>query len=424
MNRVELKKLKNTIKYAYNTSPFYNELFKKNSIKPSDIKKFKDMVKIPYTEPEDIQKNPKSFFSVSEKQFAKVFTTSGTTGAPKKAYFTKNDLEKIIKSTANGLKVMNNVTSDDVVRMSFEVGYGIEIWGNRYCLDQAYQRIGSMTIATGRLPIKEELEMLKDYKPTILMDVTSRINYLTRELSKIYDLKKLGVKKIMTGAEPTPSSLRKQIEKSWGCDVIVGYGTTEIGLIMAGECEEKNGMHLSELNFLTEVVDPKTGEQLEDGKIGELIFTTYDREGMPLIRYNSHDLGRILPGICSCGTPLKRIEIKGRTDDLIPIGAGDNLFTARFNNVIFSIPQIEEYQITFDKKDGKDLITVIAETEKRDKNTEEKISEAILKIPEIYDGINKSKTILKPIIKLVKPNTFDKKSIKKRRLIDKRELYD
>ena len=193
---------------------------------------------------------------------------------------------------------------------------------------------------------------------------------------------------------------------------------------MAGECEKKQGMHLSELNFLTEVVDPKTGDQLPDGELGAIIFTTYGRQGMPLIRYNSHDLGKIIPGLCGCGLPLKRIEIKGRTDDLIPIGAGDNLFTGRFDEVVFGIPDIEEYQVTFDKKNGKDLITVTAETSSTNEKTSKKLYEAIMKMPEIKNGVTISKTIEKPEIKLVKPNTFKRNSIKTRRLIDNRNLYD
>lgn len=424
LDRYELSKLKKTISYSYETSTFYHDFFKKHDLKPRDIKSFKDMTKIPYTNPEDLQNNPKSFFAVPEEQFITVFTTSGTTGKPKKAYFTKNDIDKTIKSMSSGLKIMYNVTSKDVVRMSFEVGYGIEIWGNRYCLEQAFQRIGALTIATSRLSVEEELEIIKDYKPTILMDVTSRINYLTREMSKICDLKKLGIKKILTGAEPTPSSLRKEFEKSWKCDVIIGYGLTEVGTTVAGECDKKCGMHLCELNFLTEVVDPKTGEQLPDGETGQLIFTTYDREGMPLIRYNSHDLGRIIPGLCSCGLPLKRIEIKGRTDDMIPIGAGDNLFTARFDEVIFSVPEVEEYRISFDKKDGKDLITITAETSSTNEKIRKKILDAFMKMPEIKNGVNVSKTIATPVVNLVKPNTFDRNSIKTRRLTDNRNLYD
>ncbi len=383
------------------------------------------MIKIPYTEPMDLQNNPKSFFSVPEEKFVKVFTTSGTTSKPKKAYFTKNDLNKIINSAAVGARLIYGMTNKDIIRITFEEGYGTEIWGNRYCLDRAYGGIiGALTICTGRLPIEYELEIIKEYKPTIYTDVSSRINYLTNEMKKLCDLKKLGIKKFLIGAEPTPKDMRKNIEETWGADVFIGYGITEIGLLMASECEKKHGMHLGEINFLTEVVDPKTGRQLQDGEIGELIYTTFDREGMPLIRYNSHDLGRIIPGICDCGLPLKRIEIKGRSDDLIPIGAGDNLFTRSFDEVLFVMPEINEYQVIFDKKYGKDLITIVIETKIQSNILHKKIFDAIMQIPEIKNGIECSKTVDTPVIKLVKPNTFDRNKIKFRRLIDNRNLYD
>jgi len=424
MDRIELSKLKKTIRYSYNTSPYYHRLFKENDLKPSDIKKFSDMTKIPYTKTEDLQNDPKSFFSVSEDQFTRVFTTSGTTGKPKKAYFTKEDLEKIIKSTATGAKIMHGITSKDTIRLTFEVGYGTEIWGNRYCLGRAYESLGALIIASGRLNVKEELEMIKEYRPNVFGDVSSRVYYLTKEMSKLCELKELGIKKFLIGAEPTPKSMRKKIEKAWNADAFTGYGITEIGLLMAGECEKKQGMHLSEFNFLTEVVDSETGEQLEDGEIGELIFTTFDRKGMPLIRYNSHDLGRIIPDICSCGLPLKRIEIKGRSDDLIPIGAGDNLFTIMFDEAIFSIPEIVDYQVQFDRKNGTDIITVTAESQVINNTIRKKIVDNIMKMPEIKNGVEHSKTVAKPVVKLVKPNTFDRDSIKARRLIDNRNLYD
>jgi phenylacetate-CoA ligase len=320
---------------------------------------------------------------------------------------------------------MYKITSDDVIRMTFEVGYGTEIWGNRYCLDIAYGSVlGAMTIATGRLQVDEELEIIKEYKPNIFADVSSRVNYLTNELGKKLDLKSLGIRKLLIGAEPTPNSMRRAIEKAWNADVYIGYGTTEIGLLMAGECEKKNGMHLSEINFLTEVCDKETGEHIENGEIGELVFTTFDREGMPLIRYNSHDLGRIIPDDCECGLPLKRIEIKGRSDDLIPIGAGDNLYIKMFDEALFSIPDIIDYRVIIEKKDGKDLITIIAESNLINDLIKKKIINAIIKMPEIKNGIEQSKTIAIPIAKLVKPNTFGRDSIKQNRLIENRNLYD
>jgi len=382
------------------------------------------MIKISFTNPEDLQNDPKAFFSVPEDRFIKVFTTAGTTSKPKKAYFTKKDLDTIINSAAMASRLIYGITNKDVVRLSFETGYGTEMWGNRYCLERAYGKIGAMTLATGRLSIEDELQIIKEYKPTILSDVSSRINFLTNEMKKIYDIKELGIKKILLGAEPTPNVMRKNIENSWDADVFIGYGTTEIGLLMAGECEKKNGMHLSEINFLTEVLDPKTGEQMEDGEIGELVFTTFDREGMPLIRYRSHDLGRIIPGMCDCGLPLKRIEIKGRTDDMIPIGAGDNLFTRMFDDAILGVPEVMEYQVVFDRKDGKDLITIIAETDVMKDSVSKKIIDSVMKLPEINNGVLVSKTIAKPIVKIVKPNTLDRNSIKLKRLIDNRNLYD
>jgi phenylacetate-CoA ligase len=418
-------KLRKCIRHAYKYSPYYHKVFRDNNLKPNDIKDFKDLVKIPATKTEDLQKNPKSFFTVPEEKFSKVFTTAGTTGKPKKAYFTKKDLDKIISTAGMAGKIMWGLTDKDVIRISFEVGYGTEMWGNSFCLERAYGGIiGALTLVTGRLSIEEELEIIKEYKPNVFTDVSSRVNYLTKEMKKLCDLKSLGIKKFLIGAEPTPSSMRKNIEKEWNADVYIGYGTTEIGLLMAGECERKHGFHLGEINYYTEVIDPKTGEQLEDGEIGELHFTTFDREGMPLIRYNSHDLGRIIPGDCECGVPIKRIEIKGRSDDLIPIGAGDNLFTKMFDEAIFSIPEVQEYQVIFEKKNDKDLITIVAESEVINDTIRKRIIDLIMNFPEIKNGILKSKTVEKPIAKLVKPNTFDRKSIKFKRLIDKRNLYE
>lgn len=382
------------------------------------------MNKIPFTTANDLLEKTKSFFSVPEDKFVTVFTTAGTTGKPKKVYFTKKDIDKIITSTKTGLQLMYNVTSRDVVRLSFEIGYGAEISGSRYCLSKAYEGIGALTVAPSRLKVEEELSIFKDYKPTIFMDVSSRVNYLTNEMKKIYDLKKLGMKKILIGAEPTPNAMRKFIEESWNADVFIGYGTSETGVLQAGECEEKNGMHLNEFNFFTEVVDPKTGEILEDGNIGEFIFTNYDREGMPLLRYRTRDLGRILPEMCPCGLPFKRMVIKGRVDDMISIGAGDNLYTRRFDDILFEIPEVIEYQVILDRKNIKDEITIFVETEIIKDSLNKRILEAIMEMPEINSGVLSSKTIEKPVIKLVKSNTFDRNSIKQKRLIDNRNLYD
>ena len=424
LERYELLELKQTLLYAYDASPFYHRLFNKYHVKPRDITSFADMTKLPMTTPGDLQADTRSFFCVPEQKFVKVFTTSGTTSKPKKTYFTPHDLDSIISSSTIGMRLFYHVTPNDCVRLTFEEGYGTEIWGNRYCLERTFGEIGALTIVTGRLKIEDELKILLEYKPTIFMDVSSRINYLTNELKKIHDLDILGITRILLGAEPTPKAMRKNIEKIWNTDVYMGYGTTELGLNLAGECEEKHGMHLTETNFLTEVIDPKTGEHLEDGEIGELVFTTFNREGMPFIRYRSHDLGRIIPGRCPCGLPLKKIEIKGRTDDMLPIGAGDNLFTRMFDDILFGQPEIIEYQAIFERKEGKDHITIIAETTTITDTLRKKIFAELMELPEINNGVHISNTVAPPLVQLVKPNTLDRNSLKARRLIDKRNLYD
>jgi phenylacetate-CoA ligase len=381
-------------------------------------------MKLPMTNPSDLQENLRSFFCVSEDKFIKVFTTSGTTSAPKKAYLTRRDINTIINSSITGMRLIYHITPHDIVRLTFEEGYGTEIWGNRYCYEHIFGKIGALTIVTGRLKIEDELKILLEYKPTVFMDVSSRINFLTSELKKLHDLDTLGITRILLGAEPTPNSMRKKIEQAWNTDVFMGYGTTEIGMNMAAECEEKHGMHLTETNFLTEVIDPVTGEHLEDGEIGELVFTTLNREGMPLIRYRSHDLGRIIPDRCSCGLPLKKIEIKGRTDDMLPIGAGDNLFTRMFDDVLFGQPEVIEYQAIFERKEGKDHITIIAETSTITETLRKKIFTGLMELPEINNGVHISNTVAPPLVQLVKPNTLDRNSLKARRLIDKRNLYD
>jgi phenylacetate-CoA ligase len=145
---------------------------------------------------------------------------------------------------------------------------------------------------------------------------------------------------------------------------------------------------------------------------------------MPLVRYRSHDLGKILPETCTCGLPFKKIEIKGRTDDMVPIGAGDNLFTRMFDDALFGISEVIEYQVVFDRKEGKDIVAIVVETETISESLQKKILEAVMEMPEIKNGVTTSKTIATPVVKLVKPNTLDRKSIKAKRLVDNRNLYD
>lgn len=424
VERYQLLKLKSSIRYCYDNSPFYRGLFDKNNLHPKDIKSFEDMSKIPFTYPEDLQ-SPERFFAVPESKFTKVFSSSGTTGKPKAAYFTKNDLEKQISRNATGLHLIYDVEEGDRVRLTYDHGYETGDWGIRYMMENAIQRIGAMSIITGhRLPANKELELLKYHKISILAGTTSYIYNLTCDMENLYDLRSFNLKNIMIGSEPLPKAIRGKLEKTWNTKAYQGYGLTEVGTSIAGECKEQNGMHITESDFYVEIVNPKTGEKLQDGDIGEITITTLDREGMPLLRYRTHDLGLIMLETCPCGLPFRRIKIKGRTDNMVPIGSGDNLFPGECDEAILNIPGVIDYQVLLDKKHNKDHITIIVETNLRTTKTQKEVAEAILKIGAICDGVTDSRTIETPKIQLVKPNTLDKTSIKAKRIIDKRNLYE
>lgn len=423
LTKYKLLKLRNTVKYAYENTRFYHELFKKNNLKPSDIKSFQDLSKIPFTSSTEI-KNAEDFFAVPKTSFSKVFSSSGTTGKPKRIYFTPNDLNHQISGIKTGLQLLYHLTPNDVCRITYDHGYGIDDWGVRYCMGHAVDSIGAMSLFTQlRLKATEEKKMLNMYQATVLMGTPSYLNSLTHDLVTDTDLSSFHIKSILVGTEPLPSAVRSFLGDKWGANVYQGYGMTEMGTSVAGECSAQNGMHVTESDFYPEVINPKTGELLPNGEEGELVFTTLSREGMPILRYRTHDLGFIMDEPCSCGLPFSKIKITGRTDKMLTIGSGDNLYPSAFEDALFALPFVINYQIILTRVTNKDHIEVIVETEEQVSSYTREIEDAVLTLPEISDGINQSKTILPIKVTLVKPHSLNDKRVKAQRLIDKRKLF-
>jgi phenylacetate-CoA ligase len=205
--------------------------------------------------------------------------------------------------------------------------------------------------------------------------------------------------------------------------VFQGYGMTEMGTSVAGECSAQNGMHVTESDFYPEVIDPKTGELLSKGEEGELVFTTLSRQGMPILRYRTHDMGFIMDEPCPCGLPFSKIKITGRTDKMLTIGSGDNVYPSAFEDALFGLSFVIDYQIILTRENNKDHIEVIVEAEKQQSSYAKEIENAVLTLPEINDGISQSKTILPIKVTLVKPHSLNKKRVKVQRLVDKRNLF-
>ena len=422
--KLKFYKLKKTIHFAFDNSPFYHNLFVENNLRPNDIKSFKDFKKIPCTDSKDLE-NPIIFFTVPNEQFIKIFSSSGTTGSTKKIFFTMEDLDNQVYSMRTGLQLLYGISEKDNIRVTYDHGYGSDDWGVRYFMENAIEKTGALSVFTGsRLPANKELDLLKSYKITRIMGTPSYLSNLTYDLNKISNLKKLNIRSIIVGTEPLTKTVRKYLEDSWNTSVFQGYGLTEMGTSIAGECEEKKGLHVSEGDFIVEVIDPNSGEILEPGNVGEIVFTTLARKGMPLLRYRTHDLGKVLQDECPCGLPFKRIVIKGRNDKLITIGSGDNIYPTVFDNVLLEIPLVIDYQVILERKQNKDYLKVIVESEGESKGLKRRIKEALMNITELRDGIEESKTIHMPEIKIVKRHTIDRSGVKAKKIIDNRKLYE
>ena len=417
-------KLKRSVRYAAQFSPFYHQLFKENAIEAHQIKSPEDMKKIPLTTSGDI-KNYERFLAVPNEQFIKVFSSSGTTGKPKRIFFTKHDLANQVSGVKTGLRLLYGLDASDSVRITYDHGYGIDDWGVRYCMSRAVEAIGAMSVLTGgRLQAEDEIELMRTYQISSIAGTPSYLHCLTHDMKQLADLTSFHIKNILLGTEPLTSSIRKNLENMWDTKVFQGYGMTEMGTSIAGECQMQDGLHITESDFFIEVIDPDTEELVADGDIGELVITTLSREGMPLLRYRTRDLGVIIPDRCSCGLPFRRILIKGRTDTMMTIGSGDNIYPAAFDEVLLKLPFICDYQVELTRPNDRDHLKIIIETRVKDPSIKQKVIDALYTLSEIKNGVMESKTIDPPEIVIVEPHTLERCMVKAKKVVDNRHLFD
>jgi len=414
-------KIKKRIKYVYDNSQFYNKLFKESNLKPSDIKTYQDISKIPFTTSLDILDSER-FFCVPKNKFVKSFKSSGTTGKPKITYLTENDVKEQIQRNKIGLKLIYGINQNDTVRILNPPRYSIF-----FCTYHALKDIGAkINYLKERLSPEKEYKILKQKNVSAIIGDPFFFYSISSEMSLKYDLADLNVRTVLLGSEPLPESIRKRLEEIWDADVFNVYGINEVGISIAGECEEKNGMHITGTDFYVEVINPKSDKKLEDGTKGELVFTTINKEGMPLIRYRTKDFGYIVPGECKCGFPFERIKIQSRMDDMILIGFAECLYPAEISEAIFSVPSILDYQIILNRDKSMDSLKIIVESTQIDnkKQVSDLIKNALMRVGQIKTAVQDSKNVEIKEIKVVKPKSIYNIGHKKTRIIDNRKIYD
>lgn len=360
MRALQLKKLKETVRHEYDNVLYYREKMDKAGVKPEDIQTLEDIRKLPFITKEDIAANyPTGLFAKPMEEIVRIHASSGTTGKPKIAGYTRNDLALWGECVARAMASAGQ-DSKSVIQVAY--GYGLFTGG-------LGAHIGAETIGATVLPMssgntKKQILFMQDMKSTALACTPSYALTIAEGVAKAgIDPADLSLQSGIFGAEPWTEGMRKDIEKGLGIKAYDIYGLTEIvGPGVSISCDEHNGMHIQEDYFYPEIIDPETLEPLPDGEIGELVFTTLGKEGFPMIRYRTRDLCYLMRDKCACGrTTVRMSKILGRTDDMLII-RGVNVFPSQIETVISKFEELTiNYMIYVGRENNKDTFDLEVE---------------------------------------------------------------
>jgi phenylacetate-CoA ligase len=412
-------KLRQILRYSYERSSFYRGLFRTAGIEPEDIRNPGDLSKVPLTESESLSENPYRFLCLSRAEIARPYTfvTSGTTGPRKKIFWTQGDLERITDFMAAGIGTVAD--SDDVVQIILPDGRPNS---QSDLLSKGVTKLGARSVPAGvDLSPQEHLNLIERFHSSVLFGSASHLFRISKELQAQYDLHGKGVKVLFLAAEYLPDARRRELQKIWNCHVHTHYGLTEMGLGVAVECEAENGYHFNEADLLLEVISPRTGKPVAAGEEGELVFTTLNREAMPLIRYRTHDISRLITEPCPCGvsTLLKIDRVRKRLESIITIGDGDEIYPALFDDALYEIPGLMDYQVVVTREGNKDRLRFKIEMTRENADPIPEINRKLLSEPVIAKNIAAG-TMVAPAIEIVGWGTLKSASRAKKMIVDRR----
>ena len=355
---LQLKRLKKTLAHAYENTGFYRQSFDNAGVHPDDLKTLSDLSKFPFTVKTDLRDNyPFNMFAVPREQVARIHASSGTTGKPTVVGYTKSDLDVWAEVVARSIRASGG-RAGDIVHVAY--GYGLFTGG----LGAHYgaERLGCTVVPVSGGMTERQVTLIDDFKPRIIMVTPSyMLSILDAFRREGLDPRESSLAVGIFGAEPWTNSMRGEIEAAFDMHAVDIYGLSEIiGPGVANECvETKDGLHIWEDHFYPEIINPQTGEVLPDGEPGELVFTSLTKEALPIIRYRTRDLTRLLPGTART---MRRMEkVTGRSDDMI-ILRGVNIFPTQIEEQILKCGGLSpHFQIELGKKDRLDVMTVHVE---------------------------------------------------------------
>lgn len=358
---LQSSRLIDVVKRVYENVPSYRMKMNELGLRPEDIMSIDDIVKLPFTLKTDLRENyPFGMFAAKKDELIRMHASSGTTGKLTVVGYTKNDIDQWAESCARGLYGIG-VTKGSSVHISY--GYGLFTGG--LGIHYGVEKLGAIAVPVSSGNTPRQLMLLKDFESEVLCCTPSYALYLIDEMKKLgYTAKDFNLKYGVFGAESWTEEMRLTIQKELDIIAYDIYGLSEIsGPGVAMECQYQNGCHVQDDFFYPEIIDPNTLQPLPIGEEGELVFTTISKEGIPLIRYRTRDLCRILPGDCPCGRTTVRLDkIKGRTDDML-IVRGVNIFPSQIETSILKCDNriSPHYHITVQKENQLDKLMIEVE---------------------------------------------------------------
>jgi len=357
---LQFERLQSTLERVYNNVPAYREKYDAAGFRPGSITSLADLARVPFTVKDDLRAAyPYKMFAAPMRDIVRVHSSSGTTGQVTVVGYTRGDIERWGDLMARTL-VCAGATPDDIVQISY--GYGLFTGG--LGVHYGSERLGCVTIPISGGNTKRQVQVMKDFGVTVLAATPSYALLLGETALEMgIDVRDLPLKAGVFGAEPWSENMRTQLEETLGVLAIDIYGLSEVlGPGVASECQEKHGLHVNEDHFIIEIVDPDTLRPLPDGELGEVVFTTITKEGIPVIRYRTRDISRIIPGSCACGRTFRRMQrVSGRTDDMLII-RGVNVFPSQIEQVLTGVPGVApHYQVVLSKRGTLDHVEVHVE---------------------------------------------------------------
>ncbi len=414
--KVQSERLIKCVNRMYEHVPYYRKRMDEKGVTPGDIKSIEDLPKLPFTDKFDFRDNyPFGTLAVPREELVRVHASSGTTGRMKVVGYTANDV-KLWNSVLCRSMARAGVQKGDLVHIAY--GYGLFTGGlgpHFACAD-----IGATAIPVSGGNTARQIQILREWKPEVLMCTPTYALHIADQLEAAgVDKSELNLRCGIFGAEAWTLEMRDQIEEKLGLRAFDIYGLTEIcGPGVGCSCDKSDLIHIESDHFIPEIVDPETGEPLPDGEIGELVFSSVSKEGVPLLRYNTHDLTRLYHGKCECGRTTPKIEkVTGRADDMMII-RGVNVFPTQIEAVLLAHSEVEpHYMIYLDRVNNLDRMTVKVEM------TNSFFSDSIREIEKterMLEGEIASITGIHAKIKLCEPKSLPRSEGKMKRVIDER----